>query len=221
MTPIEPISNGFRRARSPEAKAVREKSILDAARSLSARRGIRTITLTEIADEVGMHKSAMLRYFETREEIFLRLTAEGWRELTPVLCERVRAASSTASVAAAFASTFVERGGFCDLIAQAPMNLERNVSVEGVRAYKLTSGESLARITDAVLESLPTLSTVAAGDLVATATSLAGTFWQISTPPPRIAELYRSDPRLGHARIDFEPRLRRILTTYLDGAVAR
>ncbi len=27
-----------------------------------------------------MHKSALLRYFETREEIFLRLTADGWRE---------------------------------------------------------------------------------------------------------------------------------------------
>jgi hypothetical protein len=111
-----------------------------------------------------------------------------------------------------------ERGTFCDLIAQAPMNLERNVSVEGVRRYKLTSGESLARITAAVREALPGLSVVAAGDLVAAATSLAGTFWQISTPPPQIAELYRSDPRLGHALIDLEPRLRRILTAYLDGA---
>ena len=27
-----------------------------------------------------MHKSAMLRYFETREQIFLILTARGWRD---------------------------------------------------------------------------------------------------------------------------------------------
>ena len=32
-----------------------------------------------------MHKSAMLRYFETREEIFLRLTADGWREWSTAL----------------------------------------------------------------------------------------------------------------------------------------
>ena len=48
-------------------------------------RGIRQVTLTEIAEEVGMHKSALLRYFETREEIFLRLTAEAWQEWSGAL----------------------------------------------------------------------------------------------------------------------------------------
>src|ERR1700689_5058312 len=71
---------GFQRARSTAAKRQREDAILDAARTLGVERGIRQITLTEIADAVGMHKSALLRYFETREQIFLRLTADGWRE---------------------------------------------------------------------------------------------------------------------------------------------
>jgi AcrR family transcriptional regulator len=220
VTTTEPAAGTFRRARSPEAKAAREQAILDAARALAAERGIREVTLTDIADAVGMHKSAMLRYFETREEIFLRLTADGWREWTPVVCARVRAASGTPAVAAAFASSLAERGAFCDLLAQAPMNLERNVSVEAVRAFKLTTGESLALIVAAVRETLPGLTPAAAVDLVATATSLAGTFWQISTPPPEIAELYRTDPRLGHALVDLEPRLRRILAAYLVGAVA-
>lgn len=210
----------FQRARSPQAKAAREQAILDAARGLAAERGIRSITLTDIAEAVGMHKSAMLRYFETREEIFLRLTAEGWREWTPALCERVTAASTAHGVAAAFASTLVARGAFCDLLAQAPLNLERNVSVEAVRAFKLTTGESLDRISDAVRDALPAITPTTAIDLVAAATSLAGTLWQISTPPPAIAELYRSDPRLGHALVDLEPRLRRILETYLTGALA-
>ena len=71
---------GFQRARSTAAKHLREAAILDAAHRLGAQRGIRQVTLTEIVEEVGMHKSALLRYFETREEIFLRLTAEAWRE---------------------------------------------------------------------------------------------------------------------------------------------
>src|ERR1700722_18306010 len=70
---------GFQRARSSAAKRLREVAILDAARRLGAERGIRQVTLTEIAEAVGMHKSALLRYFETREEIFLRLTGAGWR----------------------------------------------------------------------------------------------------------------------------------------------
>jgi AcrR family transcriptional regulator len=221
MTPRDEDRTAFLRARSPEAKAAREQTILEAARALGAERGTRAVTLTDIADAVGMHKSAMLRYFETREEIFLRLTADGWREWTPVLCDRVRGASTPSGVAAAFASTLAARGAFCDLLAQAPLNLERNVSVEAVRSFKLTTGESLARIADAVLHALPGLPEQAARDLVAVATSLAGTFWQISTPSPEIAELYRSDPRLGHALIDLEPRLTRILTDYLVGALAR
>ena len=210
----------FQRARSAEAKAAREQAILDAARALGSERGIREITLTDIADAVGMHKSAMLRYFETREEIFLRLTADGWREWTPVLCDLVRASSTPSGVAAAFSTTLAARGPFCDLLAQAPLNLERNVSVEAVRTFKLTTGESLGRIAAAVREALPAVPDAAARDLVAVATSLAGTFWQISTPPPEIADLYRSDPRLGHALVDLEPRLRRILTAYLTGATA-
>ena len=75
----------FQRARSAAAKQLRESAILDAARVLGAERGIRQITLTEIAAAVGMHKSALLRYFETREEIFLRLTADGWREWSAAL----------------------------------------------------------------------------------------------------------------------------------------
>ena len=77
MTQQETRESGQRRARSPEAKAAREQAILDAARALGRDRGIRTVTLTDIADAVGMHKSAMLRYFETREEIFLRLIGTG------------------------------------------------------------------------------------------------------------------------------------------------
>ena len=68
------------RARSAEAKLQREQAILDAAAKLGTERGIRTVTLTDIAQAVGLHKSAMLRYFETREQIFLKLTAAGWRD---------------------------------------------------------------------------------------------------------------------------------------------
>ncbi|HEX3832654.1 MAG TPA: helix-turn-helix domain-containing protein, partial [Solirubrobacteraceae bacterium] len=61
----------FQRARSAENKAHRRETILTAAAQLAARDGVRQVTLTDIADAVGMHKSALLRYFETREQIFL------------------------------------------------------------------------------------------------------------------------------------------------------
>src|SRR5260370_24182496 len=100
---------------------------------------MRQITLTEIAEAVGMDKSALLRYFETREEIFLRLTADGWREWSAALRTELGGltAPAPAAVADAFARTLAARGLFCDLLAQAPLNPERHLSLATVRAFKL------------------------------------------------------------------------------------
>jgi AcrR family transcriptional regulator len=209
----------FQRARSPEAKQHREDTILAAARSLGAKRGIRQITLTEIGDTVGMHKSALLRYFETREQIFLRLTAEDWREWSAALRAKLeRIGSPTAkTVASAFSKTLADRGIFCDLLAQAPLNLERNVSLEGVRAFKLVTHNEVDAIVEVMRRLLPSLTQRDCIDIIATATSLSGAFWQMANPPPEVAALYRSDPRMAHAVFEIEPRVRRVLTAMLRG----
>jgi AcrR family transcriptional regulator len=213
---------GFQRARSNAAKNVREVAILQAARQLGAERGIRQVTLTEIAAAVGLHKSALLRYFETREEIFLRLTAEGWREWSDALRGELGLLTdpTPAAIAAVFAGTLAARGAFCDLLAQAPLNLERNVSVEAVLAFKLVTHAEIDAIVVAVQSLRPILSARDVVDLVAAATSLSGAFWQMATPGPEIAALYRNDPRLSHAVVDVEVRVQRILTALIQGLPA-
>lgn len=212
----------FQRARSTAAKQLRETAILDAARALGAERGIRQITLTEIAEAIGMHKSALLRYFETREQIFLRLTADGWREWSAALRGELDRLTTPApaTVAQVFASTLAARGLFCDLLAQAPLNLERNVSLEAVRAFKLVTLAEVDAIATIVRRLLPGLTERDGVDLIAAATSLAGALWQMATPGPEIAGLYRDDPRLAHAIVEVEPRLGRILTALLQGMLS-
>jgi AcrR family transcriptional regulator len=214
-------ASDFQRARSPEAKQQREDAILAAARSLGAKRGIRQITLTDIADAVGMHKSALLRYFETREQIFLRLTADDWREWSAVLRAKLeRIGSPTAkTVASAFSATLADRAMFCDLLAQAPLNLERNVSLEAVRAFKLVTHNEVDAIVEIMRRLLPGLTQRDCIDIIATATSLSGAFWQMANPAPDVAALYRSDPRMTHAVFEIEPRVRRVLTAMLKGTL--
>ncbi|MBV9796283.1 MAG: TetR family transcriptional regulator [Actinobacteria bacterium] len=207
------------RARSAEAKLAREQAILDAAARLGAEHGIRQVTLTDIAEAVGMHKSAMLRYFETREQIFLKLTAAGWRDWSSVLRQRLgqlEPDASPATVASAFADTLAARPMFCDLLAQAPLNLERNVSLESVRSFKLVTLDEVAAISRE-LNRLLGLTEQQAVDVIATATSMAGALWQMATPGPEVQALYRSDPRLGHAVVEVGPRLSRVLTALLSG----
>jgi AcrR family transcriptional regulator len=215
-------ASDFQRARSPEAKQQREDAILAAARLLGAKRGIRQITLTDIADAVGMHKSAMLRYFETREQIFLRLTAEDWREWSEVLRAKLEGIGSPTAkrVASAFSTTLADRGMFCDLLAQAPLNLERNVSLEAVRGFKLVTHHEVDAIVEVMRRLLPGLTERDCIDVIATATSLSGAFWQMANPAPEVAALYRSDPRMTHAVFEIEPRVRRVLTAMLKGTLA-
>jgi AcrR family transcriptional regulator len=210
----------FQRARSAEAKQQREAAILAAATRLGTVNGIRQVTLTDIAAEVGMHKSAMLRYFETREQIFLRLTAQGWRDWSADLRVRLGALppgwAAAPAVAQAFADSLVGRPMFCDLLAQAPLNLERNVTLDSVRSFKLVTLSEVDAISLELARVLD-LSSEQAVDVIATATSLAGALWQMATPGPEVQELYRSDPRLAHAIVEVGPRLTRVLTALLTG----
>lgn len=97
----------------------------------------------------------------------------------------------------------VERPLFCDLLAQAPMSLQRNVSLESVRAFK---PGTLAEVT-AIAAELPRLLGLdeqQADDVIAPATSPAGALWQVATPVREVSELYRSDPCPAHAIVDVE-----------------
>src|ERR1700684_3953872 len=103
------------RARSAEAKHQREQAILDAAARLGTEGATRTVTLTDIAQAVGLHKSAMLRYFETREQIFLKLTAAGWRNWSASLRQELAQLQPGAQpevIAEAFAKTLTARPMF-------------------------------------------------------------------------------------------------------------
>lgn len=209
---------GPQRARSAAAKQQRERAILDAARSLGAERSVREVTLTDIAAAVGMHKSAMLRYFETREQIFLALTAEGWEDWSAALRTRLGelADGDSDMVAAVIAQSLVERPFFCDLLAQAPLNLERNVSLESVYEFKTVALGEVAAVATELCRMLA-ITERSAIDVIATATSMAGALLQMAAPGTRLRTLYETRPELAHALVDVEPQLTRILAALLTG----
>jgi AcrR family transcriptional regulator len=210
----------FQRARRPEQKLRRQDAILGAARELALRDGVRNVSLADIAARVGIHKSALLRYFETREQIFLELTAEAWLDWAKALHVGLAGAEGSADlVADVFARSFGERPMLCDLIAHTPLNLERNVSPEAVRRYKLTSLGAVDEAAGLVHGVMLGLTRAECREFVATLASLAGSLWQIANPPPALAELYASDPALGQACVDLMPRLRRTAQILLAGLI--
>ena len=271
-TANSPESETFLRARRPEQKQQRREDILAAARELALIGGVRSVSLAGIAARAGIDKSALLRYFETREQIFLELTAREWapwlRALhdgldgvvlgsasavagaagTPAGAASIAAGAASIAggagtglagsagaadgssdatgaadaadlVAAVVARSFGDRPLFCDLLAHAPLNLERNVSPEAVRGYKLISLGAVGEAADVVRRALPDLTEQECREFIAAIASLAGNLWQIANPVPALAAMFAADPDLALACVDLVPRLRRTAEILLAGLI--
>jgi len=214
----------FQRARRPEQKRQRREDILAAARELALTDGVRAVSLAGIAARAGIDKSALLRYFETREQIFLELTAREWPAWVQALHDGLDDAAPGTDgavdlVAGVVAQSFGDRPLFCDLLAHTPLNLERNVSPEAVRGYKLISLAGVGEAADAVHRVLPDLTGQECLEFISALASLAGSVWQIANPVPALAALFASDPALAHACVDLVPRLRRTAEILLAGLI--
>ena len=217
-------SSEFQRARRPEHKQQRRDAILGAARELALRDGVRAVSLGDIAAAVGIHKSALLRYFETREEIFLELAAAAWVDWESGIEAAFDAAGRSgatndraAQVATTLADSFASRPLFCDLLVHTPLNLERHVSVDAVRRYKRQSLGSVEAVATQIHRFLPEITDTEARELVSALATITGSLWQIANPPAVLAELYRSDPDLAHACVEVRTRLERTAEVMLAG----
>jgi len=212
----------FVRARTPAKKERRARDLLESARHLAEVGGVRTVTLTAIAQRAGVHASGVRRYFDSREEILVRLATSAWSEWAEDLGRQLHEAGPTnvAALARELACSLEARPLFCDLLGHAAISLERQVPADCVRDYKLAALDAVSLLADAFHRVLPELSPDAGRDLVASATALAAAFWQYSNPDEVLAQLYVEDPRIAHAKVEFGPRMTFILTALITGLIS-
>src|ERR1700754_4295924 len=211
----------FQRARRPEQRELRRQEILNAAEALLAEMPAEEISLRELGRRLGVSKTHVVRYFESREGVFLELLNRlrlSWLEAlasewpTPP-CEPDR-------VMRAWADTLAARPVLCQLWSLLPSVLERNVSAETVRAYKLTDLEQRTTLANLISDRVPALGADDAFPLTRDAVvSLVG-LWPFSNPTPTLVEA-TADPRLAGSSADFAAMYGEILQTTLAGLLAR
>jgi AcrR family transcriptional regulator len=213
----------FQRARSPEQKAQRRTAILDAAAQLGAANGVRRVSLGDIAKAVGLTKSNVLRYFETREDIYLQLTAAGYRDwVTRVIRQldglsAAGAADIAKALANALADALAEDALFCDLLSEGAAALEHNVSAEAVKSFKRTLFGAIDDLSAYLAARHPRLSVEQASQAIMSTALLAAGLWPWCNPPPVLADLYITDPEIARTRIEFVPQLRRLVLATVVG----
>jgi AcrR family transcriptional regulator len=209
----------FQRARSPEQKAQRRAAILDAAIRLGKANGVRRVSLGDIATAVGLTKSNVLRYFETREDIYLQLTAAGYHDWVARVAARLDGLDTVdpSSIATALAEGLAEDALFCDLVSEGPATLEHNVSADGVLMFKGSLYEALDDLAAVLVARQPGLTLPRANDLIVATLMLAAGLWPWCNPPPVLAGLYRTHPEVVRSPIEFVPALRQVVEAVIAG----
>jgi AcrR family transcriptional regulator len=201
------------RARSIEDKQQRSEALLDAAEALAIELGgIRFITVAAVTERVGLHRTGVLRYYASKEELLLELAERGWRRWRDAIVATLsgRAGLGPAEIAGLFVDTITSMPVFCDLLTHVTLSLEGDVDIERARRYKTNAFAAHDDIVAAV-EGAGSMPGEQIAGLVATTLMLASGLWQVSHPTPTLARLYAQEPRWGHVALDFAPRLRQLL----------
>lgn len=221
------MTSTFRRARRPEQLAERRSAILAAARDALSERGVDEVTLRDISERVGLAKSNVLRYFDTREAIFLEVLAQESQDWLADLENRLgppRARKAGFANEIRFAGiitdTLVERRLLCELLGAMAGVLERNISGDFARDFKVRAMQSIAAVSELAGRQLPWLSEEFVAFFGEGALSLVAGMYPFSVPTEAvrqvIGELGFPDP---HVR--FVDGLRTGLATWLIGAAAQ
>lgn len=186
----------FERARRPEHKEQRRLAILAAASAEATERGVRNVTLGDIATAAGMAKSNVLRYFGTREEIYLELCIDafdGWIETLREIAARDHP-SGPAEAARAVARSLEGHALLCDLVSQSTASLEHNVRPEHGRDFKVALFSALAEVGTVVARAMPELEGRKIFEAGMVVYLMITAVWPTCTTPDAITELM--DPRL-------------------------
>ena len=207
--------------------AARRSAIMTSAREMLVEKNVADISLRELSDRIGLAKSNVLRYFDSREAIFLEVLDEefqAWLADLEARLGRPRARKANYGneirVATAVADSLTDRQLLCGLIGSMAGVLERNISFGFARDFKARAMGRSAELAQLVARQLRWLPHDFIEFFAEGALTLAAGMYPFSVPtaPVRaaITELGFPDPaeRFGEG-------LRIGLATWLIGAAAQ
>jgi AcrR family transcriptional regulator len=219
----------FQRARREEQREARRQAILGTAAAMLAEMPVAEVTLNELSRRVGLAKSNVLRYFESREAVLLELLDSKWRQWLALLDEELDAAVKAAAplaeradrLAAAVAASLASQPVLCDLISAQAAVLERNVSAQVAAQYKRASIAGITELGRLLLKHVAELGEQDAVRLAGAAVLVTGALWPHTHPSAAMLAAYEADPALTVMRLDFVTVLREVLEVMISGLLAR
>jgi AcrR family transcriptional regulator len=219
----------FQRARTDAQRDQRRRDVLDAARGMLDQMPLAEISLRELSRRVGLAKSNVVRYFPSREAVFLAVLAEDWDSWLDQLRDQLAAAPPPGTVrpgpvpherhqelAAAIAGTLAGQRRMCELISAAQTILEHNIPASTAREFKMAAHARTRRLAGLVQSAVPGLTGARAFEFAGLTWALIAGAWPIANPSPVVAQVL-AEPGLRDLCVEFGPALTSVLTVVLDG----
>ncbi|MBE8478034.1 TetR/AcrR family transcriptional regulator [Streptomyces justiciae] len=218
----------FQRARSEEQREIRRQAILDTAAAMLDEMTVSALSLNELSRRVGLAKSNVLRYFESREAVLLELLDRDWRQWTAALPAQLAAAITPDAppnqrgqeFATVLAHSLTQRRTLCDLLSAQAGVLEHNISPDVAARYKRAALDNVAALATLARRHLPELGDHA-DQLCAQTIMISGAVWTHARPSTAMLTAYAADPTLAALRMDFTTTLQEMLTTLIAGTLTR
>ncbi|UCM86630.1 TetR/AcrR family transcriptional regulator [Streptomyces marincola] len=218
----------FQRARSEEQREIRRRAVLDTTAAMLREMPVGDVSLNELSRRVGLAKSNVLRYFESREAILLELLDRAWRQWVadlPALMDAGIDQDAPVSrrgeqFAAVVADSLAERRVLCDLLSAQAGVLEHNVSPRVAARSKHAAVANVTGIAALARRHLPELGD-SAPRLTAAMIMAVGAVWTHARPSRAMLAAYEADPSLTAFKLDFATALQDMLATLTAGTIAR
>ncbi len=215
----------FRRARSDEQREERRQAILGTTAAMLAEMPVAQVSLNEISRRVGLAKSNVLRYVESREAALLDLLHARTEEWLAALAEQPAGEGSASEraegVAELVATTLATRPVLCDLLGAQAAVLERNVSTAIAVRHKHAAMAGAGELGAIVRRHVPELDADAAITVSGATFLCAGAVWTATQPSAAMLAAYEEDPDLAAMRLDFTVAVRELVGLLLAGLLAR
>lgn len=218
----------FQRARSEEQRRIRREAILATAAAMLDEMPVAAVSLNELSRRVGLAKSNVLRYFESREAVLLELLDDFLGQWLVALEQELAAGidadagpeARARALAAILSGSLADRVVLCDLFGAQGGVLEHNVSIDVVKRHKRSSHAKLRALSGLVLRHVPELGDGAeAFCLLALVT--AGALSSYVPPAPVLVAAYADEPELGVLHLDLRTALETAFTASLVGVLPR
>ncbi|WP_218010842.1 TetR/AcrR family transcriptional regulator [Herbidospora mongoliensis] len=214
----------FQRARKPEQVEARRAAILGVAREMLRDRPLADISLNELSATVGLAKSNVLRYFGSREVIFLEVLDETWRDWLDRLTLDPGAEGPgyvrEERIASQIADAMVADPRLCELVAAMASVLERNMPLDYAREFKRRASANTDRFATMVGAVLPHLSRAASSHFAGAVFVITAGLWPYATPSDTVAQVSR-EMGIPPAAEMFAAGLREGLTNLIIGLSVR